>query len=98
MKHELKTDPEVFDAVKSGLKTFEIRKDDRNFQIGDVLVLRRTKYTGEEMQNGMPLEYTGTPLTVVVSYVLRGPLYGLADGWSILSIRHDDYAYIIGNE
>lgn len=84
--HELKTDPEVFDDVADGRKTFEIRKDDRNFQEGDTLLLRKTLYTGLEMQNGFPLEYTGETETRKITYVLRGPIYGLATGWVILSI------------
>ena len=35
--HELKTLPVYFDAVERGEKTFEVRKDDRGFQKGDVL-------------------------------------------------------------
>jgi len=31
--HELKTDPLVYNAVCSGRKTFEIRYNDRDFQI-----------------------------------------------------------------
>ena len=86
MKHELKTDPDVFDAVVAGNKTFEIRFNDRNFQVEDQLVLRKTKYTGEEMKNGAPLEYIGEPFFAVVIYILRGPIYGLSDGWVIMSI------------
>ena len=86
MEHELKTDPEVFDAVKSGEKTFEIRLNDRNFKVGDVLFLRRTRHTGEEMRVGMPLEYTDDELRKTVRYILHGPIYGLADGWVIMSI------------
>lgn len=81
--HELKTDPEVWDAVASGAKTHEIRFNDRAFAVGDGLVLRKTRYTGAEMRAGKPLEYIGTPLTRVVSHVLTG--YGLTDGWVILS-------------
>ena len=41
MKHELKIKPEYFAAVVSGDKTFEIRNNtDRNFQVGDTLVLK----------------------------------------------------------
>ena len=40
MVHKLKTWPEYFQAVKNGTKTFEIRKNDRNYQVGDILVLQ----------------------------------------------------------
>lgn len=81
--HELKTDPIVFDAVASGAKTHEIRLNDRDFQVGDHLLLRRTRYSGEDMRTWAPLEYTGEQLTRVVSHIQTG--YGLADGWVILS-------------
>jgi len=85
--HKLKTDPEVFDAVQSGVKTFEIRKDDRGYQVGDILVLNRTAHTGEEMKQGLPLVYTGETHSATVEYILRGPIYGLAEGWVIMSIK-----------
>ena len=88
--HELKTDPAVFDAVCEGRKTFEIRKDDRLFAVGDLLKLRKTKHSGREMAEGAPLEYDGPPLYVYVTYILRGPIYGLADGWVIMSITPRD--------
>jgi len=88
--HELKTDKQVFDEVASGRKTFEIRKDDRGFEVGDFLVLRKTLRTGEEMKQGWPLEYVGPPIYVYVTYILRGPIYGLADGWVIMSITPRD--------
>lgn len=86
-EHELKTDPQVFDDVVAGRKSFEIRKDDRGYEVGDVLKLRKTKHTGAEMAEGAPLEYVEPPLYVYVSYILRGPIYGLADGWVIMAIR-----------
>ncbi|MBK5052857.1 DUF3850 domain-containing protein [Burkholderia sp. R-70006] len=83
--HELKTDPDVFEAVLDGRKTHEIRFNDRCFTIGDTLLLRETRYTGEEMRapDPRPLEYTGRELTRVVSHILEG--YGLQPGWVILS-------------
>ena len=33
--HDLKILPEYFEAVTSGMKTFELRKDDRGFATGD---------------------------------------------------------------
>ncbi len=37
--HLLKCWPEFFKAVKSGEKTFEIRMNDREYQVGDVLIV-----------------------------------------------------------
>lgn len=83
--HELKTDPLVFAAVVAGLKTHEIRFDDRGFEVGDRLRLRETRASGAEMREGEPLVYTGRELTRTVSHIQLG--YGLAPGWCILSLR-----------
>ena len=82
--HKLKTDSEVFQAVVEGRKTFEIRFNDRDFKVGDELVLLETIHTGEQMKHGKPLLYSGNELRKTVSYVLSG--YGLQDGWVILGI------------
>ncbi len=37
--HELKTWPEPFEAIRRGMKTCEIRKNDRDFKAGDILEL-----------------------------------------------------------
>ena len=37
--HRLKILPEYFEAQKNRVKTFEIRKNDRNFKVGDKLML-----------------------------------------------------------
>lgn len=86
MLHELKTDGEMFQAVKEGRKTFEIRKNDRNFKVGDELWLKETLHTGKEMAEGQPLEYTERIIAVTVTYVLPGPIYGLVDGWCVMSV------------
>lgn len=86
MIHELKTDPVVFKAVQARLKRFEIRKADRNFQVGDILLLKETAYSGEEMKQGKPLVYTTEQLAVEVLHILYGPIYGLEKDWCIMSI------------
>jgi hypothetical protein len=85
--HELKTDPDVFQALTEGEKTYEIRRDDRGFQVGDILILRETEYSGEQMFAGAPLEYTGRHAVRRVTHALRGPQYGLSEGWVILSVN-----------
>ena len=86
--HELKTDPAVFKAVVVvGDKNFELRKNDRAFEVGDLLLLQETTRTGAEIAAGAPLEYTGRDYVARVEYILVGPIYGLADGWGIMEIN-----------
>ena len=88
--HTLKTDPAVFDRSAMGRKPWEIRLNDRDFQVGDTVTLQETKHSGAEMRNGAPLDFTGTELNGQITYVLRGPKYGLADGWCIFSVDYGD--------
>lgn len=87
--HDLKTDPDVYQDVHTGAKTHEIRLNDRDYQVGDILHLHETKYTGEQMRSSIvapcPLEYTGRSLRRKVTHVLTG--YGLQDRWCILSLE-----------
>jgi hypothetical protein len=49
--HDLKSRPAEFEAVDAGLKDFEIRRDDRGFSGGDIVVLREYRpglgYSGQ---------------------------------------------------
>jgi hypothetical protein len=50
-EHELKTWPGFFAGLTDGTKTAEVRRNDRSYQVGDVLVLREfnaetDEYTG----------------------------------------------------
>lgn len=40
MIHELKTWPRFYGPINAGIKNFEIRMNDRGFDVGDVLILR----------------------------------------------------------
>ncbi len=40
MKHNLDIKDNYFEDIKSGLKTFEVRRKNRNYQIGDTLILK----------------------------------------------------------
>lgn len=52
--HELKLDIRYFDDVKSGKKNFEIRKDDRDFKVGDILELKRFDGSDYVVDVGVP--------------------------------------------
>jgi hypothetical protein len=79
MIHELKVWPEFFDALASGAKPFELRRDDRGFSVGDDLLLR--EYIGA--MSG----YTDRAVTRRVTYVLRhASIFGLMDGFVCLGL------------
>lgn len=76
--------PKYFDAVRNGSKTFELRQDVDNIQVGDELVLQEYSPNYEE--------YTGNELTGLrVTYVLRNAmLYGLAHGYCIIGFDNKE--------
>ena len=72
--HELKIYPKYFKAILDGKKTFEIRKDDRDFQVRDSIVLKEwdnIKYSGREIQ--------------IIKYMLDDAFIGLAEGYVAFS-------------
>lgn len=50
--HPLKTWPNFFELIESGVKTFELRKNDRNYRAGDILFLQEWDPSGEEAVSG----------------------------------------------
>lgn len=59
--HYLKTLPRFFLATKLRKKAFELRINDRNFEVGDTIVLQ--EYTAED-------GYTGAELYREITYIL----------------------------
>jgi ASC-1-like (ASCH) protein len=80
--HELKVLPEYFVAVSEGKKTFELRKDDRGFKVGDILRLR--EWNGNA--------YSGRSVCCKVTYILKS-FQGLEDDYAILGIALDAEHY-----
>ena len=77
--HELKTWPSAFRPLLSGRKLFELRKNDRDFQVGDRLFLREWDPDGRG--------YTGRMLRATVGYILHaGAFPGLEDGYVVLGL------------
>ena len=78
-RHVLKAWPEFFDAISEGRKTFEIRKNDRDFSVGDILELRRYEPTTEH--------YSGEILERQITYMITGGKFGIEDGYAVLAIQ-----------
>lgn len=72
--HEVKLGTEFFEAVSSNKKSFELRKNDRDYRVGDLLEMK-------EYANG---EKTGREVTKYISYILED-YTGLMEGYCILA-------------
>ena len=62
MIHALKTEPQFFEAVINKQKNFEVRKNDRDFRVGDYLALNEL----DDKREG----YTGRSVLLRVKYIL----------------------------
>jgi len=74
--HILKVWSEWFGDIKSGKKQFELRKNDRDFKIGDELILAEWKNLG----------YTGRYVRVLVTCVMQA-FEALTPGYVCMGIR-----------
>jgi hypothetical protein len=85
--HALKTWPEFFRAIWDGEKTFEARRDDRGYAVGDELLMRewvpKRDMTGVAWRG----DYTGRSVRAVVTYVLRGGSFGVEPGHVVMALR-----------
>lgn len=79
MTHELKTVNPHFTDVWEGRKTFEIRKNDRDFKIGDSLILKEYDPSTDS--------YSGRKITCQITHILQGGEYGIDPDYCILSIN-----------
>lgn len=73
--HDVKLGTTFFDDVKTGRKTFELRKNDRGYKEGDTIVLH-------EYKDGTT---TGRTITKKIVYMLED-FTGLEDGYCILGL------------
>lgn len=87
--HELKTLARYFDAVGDGRKTFEVRKNDRAFQTGDVLELVKIDDKGYYVTP--PDDRFGkTKLRKRITYLLQGGQFGIEPGYCVLGLADVD--------
>ena len=91
--HNLKIKYEYLVAVTAGIKTFELRKNDRNYQVGDLIqftVIDRptTKFKGiTPTLNDLSLAIYSETL-YRITYILENvPEYGLDKDYCILGIK-----------
>jgi len=79
-RHTLKTVQPFFDKIRMGLKTFEYRKDDRNYCEGDILEL--CEYDNKTNT------FSGEHIDVIVTFTMRTQDFlPVPSGYVIMSIR-----------
>lgn len=67
--HRLRTWPAYFELLVSKEKTFEIRRNDRDYQTGDTIIAQEWDFSEQA--------YTGRELHYRVGFVATGALFGL---------------------
>jgi len=80
--HFLKTWVEYYQTILDGRKNFELIKNDRDFNEGDILVLQEFdhlsgKFTDREMERK-------------VGYILHGGSFGLEKGFCIMALKQEE--------
>lgn len=75
--HNLKCHPEYFKCIITGEKKFEVRKNDRDFQPGDLL----------NLQEYDPADgFTGREILTKTNYILFGGKFGIELGHVVMTI------------
>ncbi len=77
-EHRLKSWPEPFKEISLGIKTFDIRKNDRDFQVNDTILFQEwhPKYK----------TYTNGSICKLISYIVQGE-WGLPEDLCVLGLE-----------
>ena len=78
MTHELKTHRQYFNEIWDRKKLFEVRFDDRNYQIGDTV--RLLDYDPDTNT------FSDKTIRADISYKLEGGHFGVEKGYCVLSL------------
>ena len=90
-QHRIKCWPEQFQALADGRKHHEVRRNDRNYQVGDTLILEefilddpdRVDVGGRLINLG---HYTGRRLHREVTWVTQAGTFGLPADVCVMSL------------
>lgn len=83
--HDVKSWPDYFSSLISGDRQFDLRQNDRQYAVGDIINFREF-----DDRSG---KYTGATLRRKITYIMEGigsgciaPLHGLQRGYVILAL------------
>lgn len=90
-EHTLKCWTPYFDAIARGDKNFEVRRDDRGFQKGDILILE--KYDQDKhryVYSGTDIMAKPYAIRCVIKYILTGGQLGVEPGYVVMGIERQE--------
>lgn len=76
-RHTLKSHRKPFQDLWDGLRTFDVRSNDRNYEVGDSIMLQ--EYDGDKH------EYTDRIIGAKITYMLQGE-WGLPSNVCVLGL------------
>ena len=79
----------AFAAIKDGRKRFEWRRDDRGYEVGDVLLLREWDPVTKDfvdVSGDFDAPFVANEMRVRVTYILRGA-FGIPPNYCVMSIE-----------
>lgn len=82
--HKLKTIAQYWDAVAKGVKTFEVRRNDRGFQTGDTLILERWEH---DEAGHLSITWPRRILSVKITYLLQGGQFGIEPAYCVIGFK-----------
>ncbi len=94
--HQLKCGIHYFNTHSSGEKNFSVRRDDRGFQRGDIVIIRPYGMSSDYISRAGYLDARGrfcnmadSPcVTRRVTYVLTGGQHGIEPGYVVLGLEN----------
>lgn len=79
MRHDIKTIQPYFNDIWDGNKTAELRKNDRDYKVGDWIMMREwCPVTGA---------YSRRVILVEVTHIMSDEKFGLQPGYVMMSIK-----------
>ncbi len=76
-EHNIKVLTPFYERLVTGQKPFEVRKDDRDYQVGDLLFLE--EFDGKD--------YAGSTIVRKITYKLSGGQFGIKKGYCVLGLK-----------
>jgi hypothetical protein len=85
MNHILEIYSKFYNRIEDGEKTFEVRKNDRDFQVGDTLTL----ICQQEGKPGEPQTDITPSMIVEITYIMHGgdEFGAITPGFCVLGIK-----------